>query len=160
MTTFADFADGHDNNFNLIRFLAASGVLISHAYPISQGPEAIQPLERLVGMTLGHVCVLIFFAISGFLILRSFDRSSTLISWTSARVLRIFPALIVVLILTVLFYGPLLTHLPIAQYFSAPETITYVPRNISLAFLQYPLPGVLVDAPYVGAINGSLWTLF
>lgn len=33
----ADRATGRDNNFNLLRILAAIGVLIPHAYPISLG---------------------------------------------------------------------------------------------------------------------------
>ena len=55
---------GRDNNFNLLRMLAASGVLVSHAYPIALGPGVLEPLERaLGGVTLGTVCVYVFFAI-------------------------------------------------------------------------------------------------
>jgi len=43
----SDKASGRDNNLNLIRALAASAVLVSHAYPIALGPDAIQPLKLL-----------------------------------------------------------------------------------------------------------------
>ena len=59
-------ATGRDNNLNLIRMLAAIGVLISHAVPISQGPEFVEPLKELTGYSLGTLCVMVFYVISGF----------------------------------------------------------------------------------------------
>ena len=60
----ADRSDGRDNNFNLIRMLAASGVLVSHSYPLTIGAGAIQPFESsLHGLSLGTICVSIFFAV-------------------------------------------------------------------------------------------------
>lgn len=73
--------------------------------------------------------------------------------------LRLFPALIAATVLTVLA-GAFFTTLPLAQYLTAPATLSYVPRNLSLAFLQYPLPGVFENNPLPRSINGSLWTLF
>lgn len=155
-----DVCVGRNNNLNLIRMIAAVAVLVSHAWPISLGAGAVQPLERvLAGSTLGTIAVYVFFAISGFLIARSYERQASVFRWARARVLRLFPALVVVLLLTVLVLGPLVTTLPTAVYFGSAETATYVPRNLSLAFLQYDLPGVFADQPYPGAINGSLWTL-
>ncbi len=101
-----------------------------------------------------------FFVISGFLVPRSFERQPTLVSWLRARCLRLAPALAVVLLLTVVVLGPLVTTLPLAEYAKRPETLTYVPRNLSLAFLQHGLPGVFGENPYPRSINGSLWTLF
>ena len=155
----ADVAGGRDNNFNLIRMIAASGVLISHAFPIALGEGTPQPFEQLTGYTLGWICVAVFFAISGFLITRSFDRTAQLENWLGARVMRLFPALIVVSVLIALFYGPAFTELPIGDYARDLGTWTYVPRNVTLFFLQYDLPGVFEDHPYPEAINGSLWTL-
>ena len=153
-------SNDRDNNFNLIRMIAAAAVLVSHAYPITGGMRREQPLEGLVGMTLGDLAVSVFFVISGFLITRSFDRSSTTWSWTAARLLRLFPALIVVVLLTVFVLGPATTHLGLESYFTNPRTYEYILRNLTLVSLQYDLPGVFPDAPLVGAINGSLWTLF
>ncbi len=155
----AEVAGGRENNFNLIRMIAASGVLVSHAFPIALGPRTLQPFEEATGYTLGWICVAVFFAISGFLISRSFDRKSRIESWFSARAMRLFPALLVVTLLTALLYGPAFTALPLAEYFSQPATYSYVPRNVALVSLQYELPGVFPDHPVPGAINGSLWTL-
>ena len=64
---------GRDNNLNLIRLLAAAAVLVSHAYPITLGDGAEEPLTAELGFTLGTVAVYVFFAISGFLIAGSYE---------------------------------------------------------------------------------------
>lgn len=155
----SEVAEGRDNNLNLIRMIAATSVLISHAYPIALGPGAAQPLHGLTGITLGGLSVYVFFAVSGFLITQSFANSPTLSRWMVARALRIIPGLAVVTVLTAFVMRPLVTSLPLADYFRQAETWTYVPRNLSLYFLQYPLPGVFETSPYGPPINGSLWTL-
>lgn len=154
----AERATGRDNHFNLIRMIAAAGVLVSHAYPIALGPGTTEPLKPLLGVTLGTVCVYIFFVISGFFIAKSFDRSTSRTRFLEARALRLFPALIVVLLLTVLVAGVFVTEAPAAVFWS--EAPVYVLRNLSLAFLDYDLPGVFEATPYGPPINGSLWTLF
>ena len=155
---FADRAAGRGNNFNLLRILAAIGVLISHAYPISLGPDAAEPLSaQLGGITLGTVSVMIFFSISGFFITRSFAARASLARFLQARCLRLFPALIVVSAVTVLVAGFWLTTAPQTVFWAAvPE---YVLRNITLFSLNYDLPGVFAANLYGPAINGSLWTL-
>ena len=139
--------------------IAATAVLVSHAFPIALGEGAAEPLYTLTGMSLGGHAVAVFFILSGLLIARSFDRGSDLKRFVMARAMRLFPALVLVLLLTVLM-GAFVTTLPLSRYFTATETLTYFPRNLSLAFLQYPLPGVFGDNPLPDDINGSLWTLF
>lgn len=149
---------GRDNNLNAIRMIAASLVLVSHAFPITLGAGAAEPLLRQTGSSLGHYSVAVFFGISGLLMARSFDRRRTMSHFIVARALRLFPALFVVLVLTVLA-GAWFTALPIRLYLADHGTWTYVPANLTLAFLQYPLPGVFESNPYGPPINGSLWTL-
>ncbi|MGL4278968.1 MAG: acyltransferase family protein [Albidovulum sp.] len=151
---------GRDNNLNLIRMVAAASVLVSHAYPISLGRGAGEPLEELLGRSLGAVAVTVFFVISGFLITRSFDRGQSFAHWAQSRFLRLFPGLFVVLALTTLCLGPSVTDLSLGAYATDPATLAYIPRNLTLAFLQYDLPGVFRTNPYGAEINGSLWSLF
>lgn len=149
---------GRDNNLNAIRMAAAIAVLVSHAWPITLGAGAVEPLSAQTGQTLGHFAVAIFFGVSGLLIARSFDRRRSMIHFFVARVLRLFPALLAVLVLTVMA-GALVTQLGLMQYVRSPGVWTYVPANLSLAFLQYSLPGVFQSNVYGPPINGSLWTL-
>ncbi len=155
----ADLCEGRDNNLNLLRMIAATSVLVSHAWPIALGPGAAEPLSGLLGWSLGGVAVLVFFAISGFLITRSFERQPTA-RWLLARLLRLGPALLVVLVLTVLLLGPLVTSWPLRAYFTNGFIVTYVPRNLFLWNQQPNLPGVFEDNPFPKAINGPLWTLY
>lgn len=158
MTTFADVSSGRDNNFNLIRMAAAIGVLVSHSYPISLGPQAQQPLQQwLDGTTLGSVSVLVFFAISGFFITKSFDQSVDWRRFVRARAYRLFPALITVTFMTILVAGTLLSTAESSVYWSAAPA--YFVRNVTMAIPLYVLPGVFTGNPYGPAINGSLWTL-
>lgn len=148
----------NDNNFNLIRFLAAFAVLISHAWPIALGPGTPEPLEHAVGHSLGGLAVFVFFATSGFFITVSFARSPGVTSFVMARVLRLFPGLIVSLLLVTLVMGPLVTDLPLGIYLTHPGTWTAILRNVTLAFPQYTLPGVFETNPYPN-VQGSIWTL-
>src|SRR5271166_1142826 len=131
-----------DNNFNLIRMIAATAVLVSHAYPLALGAGTIEPLEHWLGMSLGTLAVCSFFLISGYFISHSFHRKHDVIEFTAARVLRSYPGLFAALIVTVFIQGPAFTKFRLGAYFSQPETRLYLPRNLSLIALQYVLPGV------------------
>lgn len=155
----SDVATGTDNNLTLIRMLAALAVIVSHAWAVTGGPSAIQPLERLVGWQLGTMAVFVFFGVSGFLISASFAVRVSLDSWVLARALRIFPALAVTLLLTVFVLGPMMTELPLADYLTAADTRRYLAANLSLWFRQDHLPGLFAGLPYAGHVNVSHWTL-
>lgn len=148
-----------DNNFNLLRIIAATAVLISHAYPIALGPLTTEPLEGALGMSLGTLAVVTFFAISGYFISQSFHNRRSVTEFAIARALRIYPGLLVALALTVMILGPTFTQLSLVGYFSDWRTALYVPKNLLLWPLQYDLPGVFAGNHYPLAINGSLWTL-
>lgn len=152
----SDVADSRDNNFNLIRMLAASGVLVSHAWPLSLGPETLEPLETLLkGDNLGRLCVFVFFAISGFFITRSFVERRSLSGFLSARVLRLFPALAVMLALTVLAGGLWLTSRP-GEFREV--AWAYYWKELVL-FARPPGLPLFETNPGTAAVNGSLWTL-
>lgn len=156
--SFAPLAVGQDNNLNLMRLIAAFCVLVSHAWPIALGPEAIEPLEAATGFSLGALSVFTFFAISGFLISASFERSRGLWPYLRARIARIYPGLIVSIALVTLVMGPIFTRLSWSDYFGASETWKALIGNMSLLRLDYHLPGVFEGTPYK-TVQGSLWTL-
>lgn len=156
----AGYLGGRDNNLNLIRIVAASAVLVSHAYALTTGDEMSEPFRASTGLSLGQFAVAIFFGMSGLLIARSFDRMQTLAHFASARFLRLWPALTVVLVLTAFALGPVMTSLPLGEYLSSGQTLAYVPRNLSLALRHDYLPGVFTQNPDGASTNGSLWSLF
>lgn len=144
------------NNFNFIRLLAASVVLFSHSYPLTGSPAEF--FAQYWGVdTGGGIGVAIFFTLSGFLVTRSLLFSQSPLRYIWARALRIFPALIGVILVSVLCFGPLFTALSPAEYFSHQQTLSYL-QNVKLFPLQHTLPGVFTNNPSP-AVNGSLWTL-
>jgi len=149
------------DNFDSLRFLAALAVLVSHSFTLVYGHESgYEPLLKLSRgqTTLGTAAVLVFFVISGYLITRSFDRNPRPLRFFAARALRIYPALLVCLLLSALVLGPSLTSLSLRDYFVAPGTLWYVPANLSLHWIQLDLPGVFLGSQFA-SVNYSLWTL-
>ncbi len=154
------YTNSRDNNFNLIRFIASSLVLFSHSFALSLGSGDFEPLRSTIGMTWGMIAVDIFFVTSGFLITSSYFSRNNLIAFVWARILRIYPALIIAVIVCVFIIGAWFTTNSIQEYLSNPQTQKYFIKNTTLFWgIEYSLPGVFLDVPYKGAVNGSLWTL-
>lgn len=155
------YSDGTNNNFNLIRFFCAWGVLVYHSSTLAEKTLSFNdPFFLFFRASMGEILVMIFFSISGFLIYRSICRSSSLLSYVIARVLRLLPALVVILSVSILVLGPLVSDLPTYSYFTHPGTWSYF-YNLNLFDMatHYTLPGSFSDNPYKGSVNGSLWTL-
>lgn len=150
---------GRDNNFNLIRIIAAIAVLVSHAYPLSLGAKATEPLQTpLHGTSLGTVAVYAFFALSGFMIAKSCDNHGTATGFWRARFFRLYPALAVNLWLTILTAAFLINASHVADFWRAVPS--WLAGTLGLYRATEGLPGVFAQNPYGAAINGSLWTLF
>lgn len=147
------------NNFDLVRVGAAAAVIVSHAFPIVHGPSAAEPLASVSVFTLGQHAVNVFFLLSGLLVSASLDRSRDLTSFAMGRVLRIFPGLVVCVLLTAVALGPLVSSLAASDYFASPATWKYVVATASLSTAQAPLPGVFEALPHAGDVNVPLWTL-
>ena len=155
-----DFTQDRDNNFNLIRIVAALAVMLTHSFALATGSGAAEPLRDLLGMTMGTFAVDAFFITSGFLVTASLFARQSAIEFIWARFLRIFPALLVMLLLTVFGLGLFFTSVPVAAYLGDTRTYKYLLKGATLiAGVNYTLPGVFDENPYRGAVNGSLWTM-
>lgn len=137
------------NQFNFLRFFAAFLVFFGHGY-VLLGLTPTTILSHGLG-------VYIFFAISGYLISMSWDKDPFLYRFFIRRSIRIFPALIVCILLSVIVLGSILTTLSIKEYLSHDATLVYI-KNIFL-HVSYYLPGVFEHNPLPNAVNGSLWSL-
>ncbi|WP_106914785.1 acyltransferase family protein [Chryseobacterium aurantiacum] len=147
-----------NNNFDFLRLIFAVLVVITHSYPLS-GANGSDFLSQLTfgQMSLSYIGVKGFFIISGFLIFKSLLHCKNLPDFYWKRILRLFPALFVVLLLTVALAPAVYEHH--VPYWKNISVYTYIPRNISLFFLQYKINGVFGNNPFPGSINGSLWTI-
>jgi peptidoglycan/LPS O-acetylase OafA/YrhL len=141
------------NNFDALRLLAALAVLVSHGFALAGEPQ-----PKVGSQDLGTIGVYVFFGISGFLIAQSWTIEPSFWRYLAKRALRIMPALVVVLLFTVLMLGPIFTTVTAGEYFSRADTWTYLLRN-SVLTTAGELPGVFVDNTYPRQVNGSLWTL-
>jgi peptidoglycan/LPS O-acetylase OafA/YrhL len=148
--------EDRDNNFDVLRLVAATLVLVSHCYPLTGHEE---PFAALTGVTLGEVGVVMFFAMSGFLIAKSWTDEPEPGRYFLKRGLRLLPALVVAVAFTTLVLGPLFTTLPLSDYLTDAETWFYLIRASLLVTIAGQLPGVYDDNVYPDAVNGSLWTL-
>ncbi len=158
--TIEDRMEGRDNHFNLIRFVAALTVLVSHSFVLSSGHGENEPLRTTYGMPLGSIAVDVFFVTSGFLVCNSLVSRPNLVEFAAARALRIFPALWVVLAITVLLVGPALTTLTLGEFARSHETWRYVIKNATIVNgMAHTLPGVFGHNAYPSLVNGSLWTM-
>jgi len=155
----SDYALGRDNNFNLLRFAAASAVVLSHSYILAAGERSAAPLTGSTGHDLGYHAVNVFFSASGFLVAASWLRAPCPIRFLTARVLRLWPALILCTLAIVFAAGPLLTSLPLPAYFVRPETWSFIPGVVSLLGTHLSLPGVMSPLAFDSAIDAPLWTL-
>jgi peptidoglycan/LPS O-acetylase OafA/YrhL len=146
-----------DNNFDFLRFVAATLVLMGHCFWLS-GRLSEEPLRPLTGGTdMADLAVDAFFVISGFLITASYLHGSGNISFILKRALRIFPGLAFAVIFALLVIGPLTTPLPLSEYFTDSKTVAFLTNTFLVT--RYELPGVFASNPFPEVVNGSFWTL-
>lgn len=146
------------NNFDLLRILFAWFVIISHSYVLN-GLGATDPLFEATNQTFlfSFIGVKGFFIISGYLIFKSMMVSKSIPEYLIKRTLRIFPALAVVLLVTlvaVFFIYPA----GITPFFYNKEVYAYFIGNLILFKPHFFITGVFSNL-MSPAINGSLWTI-
>ena len=142
------------NNFDLIRLFLAFSVCFAHLGEVS-GVSAFLPLANYFYSGIAVDC---FFVVSGFLIFRSFHRSSSIRSYLNKRVRRIYPAYLTV-ILAVAFLLPLFFSNLTENILFSNIWLRYLSSNlVFLNFLQPDLPGIFSSNP-LQVINAPLWTI-
>jgi len=157
--TLREVGSSRENNLELIRYVAACLVIVSHSFPLTMGASAADPLSALTqGQTsFGGLAVAFFLLMRGYLITGSALRRKSAKEFFPARCSRIFPELAFVVLACILIVGPLFTTVGLGAYFSSPSTWRYL-FNIVL-IPQHSLPGVFEANPYPAVVNGSLWIL-
>ena len=145
------------SGFDYLRIVLAVSVIAWHAFPISYGPDATQTIQGTPVGNLVSLILPVFFALSGFLVASSLLRVPSLVTFIGLRALRIVPALAVEICLSALVLGPLVTTVPLADYYGSSEFAVYFANIVGR--IHYTLPGVFTTNPYTWVVNGSLWTV-
>lgn len=155
----ADILEPERNNFSALRLMMALAVLVSHAVFLATGQFSAEPLVALTGYSLGQYGVQGFFILSGIVVTQSLVKRGDLVDYGRARALRIFPALIVCVLVTALIVGPTFSALGGAAYFKSFAVVQYILKTLSLSTGSAQLPGLFPTNPAPGVVNQSLWTL-
>jgi peptidoglycan/LPS O-acetylase OafA/YrhL len=156
----ADYAVGRDNNFTLLRFSAAMTVLFAHSVAVLGLPPDREFFHQRIGFSLGEMGLDMLFVTSGFLVTASLVGRQDLIAYLWARILRVYPGMWVMLVLTVFVLAPALTTLPRGDYYTSALTWEYFRKCATLiGGVRYSLPGVFENVPLKNEFNGSLWTM-
>ena len=144
--------------FDYMRIILASVIVVWHSYQVVWGSEiAVDTWETtFVGYFVGPLLPM-FFALSGFLVAGSMYRNPNLKIFLTLRVIRIYPALVVETVLSAFLLGPILTIYAMNEYFSDREFLLYLTNTIG--WVHYRLPGLFLDNPVSGIVNGQLWTV-
>ncbi len=150
-------AEWRPSGFDYMRIFLAVGVVASHTVAVAKGSDASVALYYSAFRPLLKLLVPAFFALSGFLVAGSMQRSKTLLTFLGLRVLRIYPALCVEVLLSALLIGPIVTNLPLRQYFTDPLFARYLLN--ATGDVSYALPGVFLANPQSGIVNSQLWTV-
>lgn len=160
---------GHANSLGLLRLVLAALVIFNHGFPLGGfAPE--DPLAKWTHgqANLGSLAVDGFFAISGYLIAKS-ALSSDIMQYLWRRVLRIFPAYWVMLIVSATIVAPIVwvatgNALHDFGWWGANSPTSYVRANALLHVGTWGIYSIFRDTPYgiitgASVFNGSIWTL-
>jgi peptidoglycan/LPS O-acetylase OafA/YrhL len=145
---------GRSDSVTFFRVLLAFLVVYSHSFSLLALDE---PLASY-GTSFGEIAVKGFFVLSGFLLCTSAINQNA-IKFFGNRVTRIFPALFVSVI-SVSFVFSTLAALD-EDWGTVRNLLSFSYTNISLVNpnRMFEVPGIFLNNPIPGVLNGSLWTI-
>src|SRR4051794_6937510 len=136
------FHHGKAPGADTLRFWLATSVIVYHSFGMSG--NVMPGVPSRVADELGRlVFVPMFIALSGFLLAAAAIRTRDIRQFAINRVLRIFPALIVLTLLTALVVGPIATTVPLSEYFTDQRFWSYL--LVALSWMSFELPGVFAN---------------
>jgi len=159
----AAYAESGRDNILALRLGAALLVLLGHSVLAGRGTWPYDPIAVVYPQVRAHsVGLWIFFVVSGFLITLSYQRKPHLGRFLWARALRIWPALVLCAIGVAFVLGPLMTTVPLSEYFlpnRADSPYRYVLGSASVFEVKSRLPGLFPSGLLPFSVNASLWTI-
>lgn len=148
-----------NNNFDLVRLIAALLVIWGHSFDLFETPNYIDPVKKILVIdSPGTIAVYVFFFLSGVFITASMD-NSTKTHFIVMRLVRIWPALIICTFSVVFIIGSLFTNLTLYEYLEKRSTWTFLICNSIIYNIKWYLPGVFENNHHPNVVNGQLWTL-
>ncbi|WP_186826858.1 acyltransferase family protein [Seonamhaeicola algicola] len=142
------------NNFDFLRVVFATTVALSHLIELSN----VNELKIFSSIFNTRLAIDGFFIISGFLIAKSYQNTTSTKQYILRRIKRIVPAYAVVIILSALCFS-LISSMSTSSYFTNPQFYTYLLANLSFQnYIEPCLPGVFQNN-IICAVNGALWTI-
>lgn len=142
------------NNFDFLRVVFAFTVAFAHLIELSD-LEILKPFKVFFNTRLA---IDGFFIVSGFLIAKSYENSTTIKDYIIRRAKRIIPAYAVVILVSAFFLSAISTY-SLSEYFSNIQFWKYLTANLSFQnYLEPCLPGVFETNKFC-AVNGALWTI-
>ena len=149
--------DGHDNFFTPLRILMALLVVVEHSMIVSLR-DITAGAYVFFDYGLSYLAVNLFFITSGFLVTKSMTYRGDIAEYGSARVLRIYPALIIHVAFVLLIIGPLATTLPLWDYLSHPDVWKQPFLVLSFINSDMVLPSAFLSN-HEQLAAAPLWTL-
>ena len=151
-----DATQNRPTGFDYLRLTLAVSIIVWHSVLVSYGPSA--EIYFWTGPPRPLICFLLpaFFALSGFLVAGSLERNR-IPEFLTLRIMRIFPALTVEVLISALILGPLLTTVQWREYFSSSVLFRYF-LNVT-GDIHYYLPGMFANNPTADMVNVQLWTI-
>ncbi len=148
----------NNNNFGFLRLFFASLVIVSHSPEIIDQNRSREILTNIFGtISFGELAVDSFFLISGYLILKSFYSTSTVKSYFTKRILRIYPGFIVASLFCIFVVTPLAGGLSLILNLHPTDWLTAFTK---LLILDSPAVDGLLMGNEPFALNGAMWSVW